>query len=59
MKRADMSGATVAVILGDDEAQASEASVKPLREALAQFRVKLEALPEAIADILYPEEQES
>ena len=55
MKKADASGAPVAVIVGDEEAQASEASVKPLREERAQFRVPLEGLPEAIADLLFGE----
>jgi histidyl-tRNA synthetase len=58
MKKADASGAAVAVILGDEEARALEASIKPLREALEQIRVKLDALPEAVAEILYPEESE-
>jgi len=42
MKRADASGAHYAVILGDDEAQANEVSVKPLRAAAAQTRVPLD-----------------
>ena len=58
MKRADASGAVVAVILGEEEANTGEANIKPLREALEQFRVKLDALPEAITDILYPEKSE-
>ena len=58
MKKADASGAAVAVILGDEEARAGEASIKPLRETREQFRVGLDALPEAVADILYPEESE-
>src|SRR5947209_1230847 len=37
MKKADASGAPVAVILGDEEARAGEVSVKPLREEGAQF----------------------
>jgi len=58
MKKADASGAAVAVIVGDDEALAGEAGVKPLREAREQMKVTIDALPEAIADILYPEESE-
>ena len=38
MRRADASGAQVAVIVGDDEAAAREASVKPLRVERAQIR---------------------
>jgi len=53
MKRADASGAPVAVIVGDDEASAGEASVKLLREERAQFRVTLEALPDAVSDLLF------
>jgi len=53
MKKADVSGAPVAVIVGDEEAQAGEASVKTLREERAQFRVSLERLPEAISDLLF------
>ena len=41
MKKADASGARFAVIVGDDEAQAGEISVKPLREAAEQVRVGL------------------
>jgi histidyl-tRNA synthetase len=42
MKRADASGARFAVIVGDDEAQAGEVSVKPLRALAQQARVSLE-----------------
>jgi histidyl-tRNA synthetase len=31
MKKADASGATVAVVIGDDEAQADEVSIKPMQ----------------------------
>ena len=41
MKKADASGARFAVIVGDDEAQAGEISIKPLREAAGQVRVGL------------------
>lgn len=41
MKKADASGARFAVIIGDDEAQAGEVSIKPLREAAEQVRVGL------------------
>lgn len=41
MKKADASGARFAVIIGDDEAQASEISIKPLREAAEQVKVGL------------------
>ncbi len=45
MKKADASGARFAVIIGDEEAQAGEISIKPLREAAEQVRV---GLPEAV-----------
>ena len=38
MKKADSSGARFAVIIGDDEAQAQQASIKPLRETGEQIR---------------------
>ena len=53
MKKADASGAPVAVILGDDEAQAGEAGIKALREEREQFRVPVERLAEAISDLLF------
>jgi histidyl-tRNA synthetase len=58
MKRADASGAEVAVIVGDDEAAAGEASVKPLRADRGQVRVPLERLPAALTDMIYPDESE-
>jgi len=53
MKKADASGAPVAVIVGDEEEQAGEASVKALREERAQFRVPQERLADAISDLLF------
>ena len=41
MRKADASGARFAVIIGDDEAQAGEISIKPLREAAEQVRMGL------------------
>jgi histidyl-tRNA synthetase len=41
MRKADASGARFAVIIGDDEAQAGEISIKPLREAAEQVRTGL------------------
>lgn len=54
MRRADASGAALAVIVGEDEAAADQASVKPLREAGEQRRVDLADLPDRLADYLYP-----
>ena len=58
MKKADASGAPVAVIIGDDEAGAGEATVKTLREDRDQFRVALERLPQAISDLLFATAEE-
>jgi histidyl-tRNA synthetase len=44
LKRADASGARFAVIVGDDEAAAGEASIKPLREMKEQARVGVDDL---------------
>ncbi|MGQ0525804.1 MAG: histidine--tRNA ligase [Betaproteobacteria bacterium] len=48
MKKADASGARVALIVGDDEANANEVSVKPLRVTAAQSRVPLDRVFELI-----------
>ena len=56
MKRADASGAQVALIIGDDEARAGEVSLKPLREAVAQKRVPLDQLTDEIGNYLFGEE---
>ena len=53
MKRADASGAQVAVIIGDDEARAGEASFKPLRDDGGQKRVAVERLAEEIGNVLF------
>lgn len=58
MKRADSSGAPVAVIIGDDEARAGEAAVKPLRGGGIQRRVVLDRLAEAVCDLLFGEEDD-
>jgi histidyl-tRNA synthetase len=46
MKKADASGARYAAIVGDDEAKAQALTLKPLRRAAEQSRVKLD---EAVA----------
>ncbi|MDH4216750.1 MAG: His/Gly/Thr/Pro-type tRNA ligase C-terminal domain-containing protein, partial [Gallionella sp.] len=43
MKKADASGAAVAVVIGDDEAQAGEVSVKPMQGG-DQVRVGVQTL---------------
>ncbi|HZV54512.1 MAG TPA: histidine--tRNA ligase, partial [Rhodocyclaceae bacterium] len=50
MKRADASGAPLAAIIGDDEAQANEVTVKPLREATEQRRVAFDSLAETVGE---------
>jgi len=56
MKKADASGAVLAVILGEDEAAKNEASVKHLRREREQVRVARAALPDTINDLLFSEE---
>ncbi len=48
MKRADASAARFAVIVGEDEARAGEATLKPLREQSEQARVPVQDLPALI-----------
>ena len=48
MKKADASGARYALIIGEDEAQAREASVKPLRAEGEQQRLKLEDIARVV-----------
>ncbi len=49
LKRADRSGARVALILGDDELARGVATLKPLREETGQHQVPLDELPVALA----------
>jgi histidyl-tRNA synthetase len=59
MKKADGSGATFAVIIGDDEAATGEAQLKPLREeGAAQLTLKVDDLAEAIIGQLIDSEEE-
>jgi histidyl-tRNA synthetase len=51
MKKADASGAYVAVVIGDDEAQAGEVSVKPMQGG-EQTRVSVENLTAAINQLI-------
>jgi len=53
MKRADGSNAPVAVIIGDDEAAAGTATVKPLRATAEQRRVGLDELADAVGDLIF------
>ncbi len=56
MKKADASGAVIAVILGEDEAAANEVSVKHLRREHAQVRVARATLPDTVNNLLFSEE---
>jgi histidyl-tRNA synthetase len=52
MKRADVSGAQLAVIIGDNEAAANEVSLKPLRETGEQHRVAVSMVTNAISEFM-------
>jgi histidyl-tRNA synthetase len=52
MKRADASGATLAAIIGDEEAQTNEVTLKPLRDTAAQRRVSFDNLAEQVGEWL-------
>ncbi len=59
MKKADGSGATFAVIIGDDEAATEEAQLKPLREeGAAQLKLKVDDLADAIIGQLIDSDEE-
>ncbi|PKO51512.1 MAG: histidine--tRNA ligase, partial [Betaproteobacteria bacterium HGW-Betaproteobacteria-21] len=58
MKKADGSGAPVAIVIGEDEALAGEVGVKPLRGPGAQQRVAVDMLPETVAQLLFNDEIE-
>jgi histidyl-tRNA synthetase len=55
MKKADASGARVALIVGEDELRAGEVSLKPLRRNEAQQRVARERVAQALAEMLHKE----
>lgn len=52
MRRADASGAAVALLLGEDEVAAGTVSVKPLRGEGVQSSVAFEAAAAAVAPYL-------
>lgn len=52
LKRADASGAELAVILGDDEISSGSATIKALRREQAQERVPQDQLPERVIALL-------
>jgi len=51
MKKADASGARVAIIIGDDEANANEVTVKPMQGG-EQIRVSVQKLAETVNEII-------
>ncbi len=57
-KRADASGAQLAVIVGDDEVAANEVTLKPLRVAAEQQHIPLDALADRVGDWLYGIDEE-
>jgi len=59
LKRADTSGALLAVIIGDEEAAANEVSLKTLREVSEQRRVPYDQLAEAIGELLFDGDDEN
>jgi histidyl-tRNA synthetase len=62
MKKADGSGAPVALIVGDDEAAANSVSVKPLRggyeQPSEQQRVGFDELADHLGALLFPMEDD-
>ncbi len=58
MKKADASGAPLALIVGDDEAAANAATLKPLRATQQQQRVAFDQLADSVGRILYSTEDE-
>lgn len=57
-RRADASGAQLAVIVGDDEAAANAVTLKPLRVEGEQQRVPLEELADHVGDWLYGDDED-
>jgi len=57
-KKADRSGAAIALVLGQEEQQASEISVKFLREDRAQARVAQDALPAFLSENVIIKQQD-
>lgn len=53
MRKADASGASLALIIGEDEAAAEEVGIKPLRGGGEQRRVSFYELPERVVSLIY------
>ena len=58
MKKADASGAPMAVIIGEDEAAEGTVGLKPLRGPGVQQRIHVDSLADALAERLFTEEDE-
>jgi histidyl-tRNA synthetase len=58
MKKADASGAPLALIVGDDEAAANAVTLKPLRAAQEQQRIPFDQLAESVGDFLFATEEQ-
>jgi histidyl-tRNA synthetase len=58
MKKADASGAALAVVIGEDEAASGEVGLKPLRGPGGQQRIALDGLANAVAECLFTEEED-
>ncbi|HMM54283.1 MAG TPA: histidine--tRNA ligase [Candidatus Desulfobacillus sp.] len=58
MRRADASGASLALILGDDEVREGCASLKTLREERPQRRIPLETLADEIGNLLFGDDDD-
>ena len=58
MKKADASGATVALIVGDDETAANAVTVKQLRAEAEQQRVGFDQLADHLGDIIFSMEDD-
>ena len=52
MKKADSSGAHCAIIIGDDEVQSKQATLKSLRNGGEQIKIALAELPKAIQKLI-------
>jgi histidyl-tRNA synthetase len=57
-KRADASGAQLALVIGDDEAAANAVTLKPLRIEAEQQRVPLDELAERVGEWLWNTDEE-
>ncbi len=58
MKKADQSGAFMAVILGDEELESGSATVKLLREESKQIQFNQDKLAEGLFDLLFTQQDE-